>query len=291
MEMPPESTHPLADDGDRFGPFRSRPAPPHGDEAALARRSPAHRQESVHPQLSHRLLVERLHLDAQLFQRLDPIGELDRIEHVRRLVDQVARHLHAFGDGEAVLRGGARGDRMARADHKVGRFGVIVFRVLLARLVFVKPVAAKPKAKSEIGRRRAVPCSGRGLKRNFDPLRAGKLAESEAAERDKVDRRAVLARCDADNDEPRSVETRGRKDVERGALGARKLDALAAARINGSRSPNWAVTIGAAFMSAPTNTTSALPLGADRGPKATLTTPLMTNVLSWSGFRGLGLPA
>ena len=69
----------------------------------------------------------------------------------------------------------------------------------------------------------------------------------------------------------------------------RKLDALAAARINGSRSPNWAVTIGAGFISAPTNMTSALPLGADSDPKATLTTPTMTNALPWSEFLDLGL--
>src|SRR3984957_14506120 len=66
---------------------------------------------------------------------------------------------------------------------------------------------------------------------------------------------------------------------------ARKLDAFAAARTSGSRSPNWAVTVGAGFMSAPTNTTSALPLGADRDPNATLTVPLITNAYPLFGLR------
>src|ERR1700688_3950327 len=69
---------------------------------------------------------------------------------------------------------------------------------------------------------------------------------------------------------------------------ARKLDAFAAARMSGSRSPNWAVTVGAGFMSAPTNTTSALPLGADRDPNATLTVPLITNAYPLFGFEDFG---
>src|SRR5579871_3003271 len=112
---------------------------------------------------------------------------------------------------------------MARADHKVGCLAAVILRVLLARLIFVKPVAAQPKAKSEIGRGRTVPGSGGGLERNFDPLGAGELAEGEAAERDKVDRRVVFTRGDADDEESRSVETSRREDVEGAALGSAKI--------------------------------------------------------------------
>src|ERR1700735_3429761 len=68
---------------------------------------------------------------------------------------------------------------------------------------------------------------------------------------------------------------------------ARKLDAFAAARMSGSRSPNWAVTVAAGFMSAPTKTTSALPLGADRDPKVILTAPLITNAYPFFEFENL----
>ena len=184
------------------------------------------REQRVHPQFAHRLLVERLHVDAELLQRFGAIGELDGKEDVGRLVDQIARQLDAFGDGEALLRGRARGGRVARADDEIGRLDAVVLRVLPARLVFVEPVAAQAKAERKIGGRRAVPRSRRGLEGDFDPLRAGHFAEGESAERDEVDRRVVLARSDADNHQPGRVQAGGREDVERGALGAAKAGRL-----------------------------------------------------------------
>ena len=151
------------------------------------------------------------------------LGELDGKKDVGRLVDQIAREFDAFGDGEALLSGGARGGGVARADDEIGRLGAIVLRVLLARLVFVEPVAAQAKAERKIGGRRAVPRSRRSLERDFHPLRAGQFAEGESAERDEVDRRVVLARSDADHHQPGRVEAGRREDVERGALGAAKI--------------------------------------------------------------------
>ena len=78
-------------------------------------------------------------------------------------------NLDAFGDGEALLRGRARGGRMARADDEIGRFGAVVVRLLLARLVFVEPIAAQPKAEREIRGRRAVPRSRRRPRRRPRP--------------------------------------------------------------------------------------------------------------------------
>ena len=262
--------HALADDDDRLGPFRARAVPPHGDEAAVARRSAAHAEQRVHAELRHRLLVERLDLDAELLQRFGSIGELDRKQHVRRLVDQIAGEFDALGDGEAVLRGGAGGGRMARADDEFGRFGVLVVRLLLARLVFVEPVAAQPKTEREIRGRGAVPGSGRRLERDFDPLRAGHLAENEAAERHEIERRVVLARRHADDESRDASRPAGARMSSAVRWAPRKLDALAAARISGSRSPTWAVTSAAGFMSAPTKTTSALPFGRGQRPKGDL---------------------
>ena len=114
MEMPPESKQtPLPTIAIGFVRLDRASVPPHRDETAFARRSSPHPEQRVHPQLAHRFLVERFHLDAELLQRFDPIGELDRKEDVRRLVDQIAGQFDPFGDGEAVLGGRARGDRMA----------------------------------------------------------------------------------------------------------------------------------------------------------------------------------
>ena len=56
------------------------------------------------PSLLHRLDVEHLDLDAELAQRAGAARELDRIEHVGRLVDEIARHEHAVGDGRRALQ-------------------------------------------------------------------------------------------------------------------------------------------------------------------------------------------
>ena len=180
-----------------------------------------------------------LHLDAELLQRLDPIGELDRKEDVRRLVDQIAGQLDAFGDGEAVLRGRPRGGGMARADDEIGRLGAVVLRVLLARLVFVESVAAQPKAEREIGGRPGRPRVPAGASKatstRFAPASLPKMKPP-----------SVMKSIGALS-LPGATPTTRSRDASRPAgarmssavrWAARKLDALAAARMSGSRSPN-----------------------------------------------------
>ena len=291
MDIPPESKQtPLPTTAIGFVRFDRAPF----QRMATSRLSRADplptAMQRVHPQFAHRLLVERLHVDAEFLQRFGAIGELDRKKHVGRLVDQIARQLDAFGDSEALLRSRARGDRMARADDEIGRLEAVLLRVFPARLVFVEPIAAQAKAERKIGRRRAIPHSRRGLESDFDSFRAGHFAKGEPAECDEVDRCVVLARSDADNHEPEASRPAGARMSSAVRWAPRKLDAFAAARMSGSISPNWAVTVGAGFMSAPTKTTSALPLGAERAPKAILTAPLMTNACPSSRFDDFGQP-
>ena len=227
MEMPPEiEADPFADDGDRLCAFRSRPVPPQGDETALARRSSPHPEQGVHPEFAHRLRVERLHLDAKLLQRFEAIGELDRKEHVRRLIDEIAGQFDAFSDGEPILRGCSRCDSVACAYDEIGRFGAVIVRFFLARLVLVEAIAAQAEPKGEIGGRGAIPDCVGSLERNFDPLGAGQLAERKASEHYEVGRRLLLARGDANNQKSRRIEAGGRKDVERGTLRATKVGRL-----------------------------------------------------------------
>ena len=227
MEIPPESKQtPLPTTA--IGFVRFDRAPFHRIETKrLSRADPRPTaSKRVHPQFAHCFLVERFHFDAELLQRFGAIGELDGKQDIGRFVDQIAGQLDALGDGEAVLSSGARGDGVARADDEIGRLDAIVLRVLLTCLVFIEPVAAQAKAERKIGGRGAVPRSRRRLEGDFDPLRAGHFAESEAAERDEVDRRVVFARSDADNHQPGRVEAGGRENVERGALGGAKVGGL-----------------------------------------------------------------
>ena len=76
---------------------------------------------------------------------MSALSEFHGKEDIGRLVDQIARQFHAFSHGEALLRGYARGDSVARADNEIGRIDAIVLRVLLARLVFIEPVAAQER--------------------------------------------------------------------------------------------------------------------------------------------------
>ena len=112
MEMPPEfETDALANDDDRLRPLRAGAVPPHGDKAAVARGSSADPEQGVHAELSHRLLVENVHLDSELVQRFGAIGEFGGKEDVRRLIDEIARKIDAFGDSKSFLRGRARSRR------------------------------------------------------------------------------------------------------------------------------------------------------------------------------------
>jgi hypothetical protein len=115
---------------------------------------------------------------------------------------------------------------MTRADDDLGRLAVLVLGLLLASLVLVEPIAAKPQTQREICSRRSVPSPGRRLEPDLDLVRAGHFAENESSEHDEIERRVVLAGRDPDNDEPRGVETRRRKNVQRGSLRAAKVGRL-----------------------------------------------------------------
>ena len=90
--------------------------------------------------------------DAELLQRAGAAGEFFRIEHVGRLVDQIARHHDAVGDRlarrEGLARRGDVGDRDRDACTCAGRLLV----VLALGLVAIEGIGAQPHAQREIGR-------------------------------------------------------------------------------------------------------------------------------------------
>src|SRR5271166_1192756 len=192
-------TDALADHGDWLASLRAGAVPAHGDEAAVARGPAAYAEQRVHAQLSHRLLIEDVHLDSEALQPLGAIGEFGGKEHVRRLVDEVAGDLYAFGHGHSLVPGRAGRRRMARADDELWRTVALLVRLLLARLVFVETIASQPQSEPEIRGRRAIPRPRRRLEGDLHLLRSGELAEHKPTEHDQIERRVVLARSDADD--------------------------------------------------------------------------------------------
>ena len=94
--------HALADEGDRLVAGLAA-VPAHEDDPALARRTLADGEQRPHAELSQRLLVENLDLDAELRERRGAVRELLGPEHVRRLVDEVAGDADALGEAVARL--------------------------------------------------------------------------------------------------------------------------------------------------------------------------------------------
>ena len=116
IEMPPVSKHtPLPMKATGASPF----LPPFQRMTTMRlsrARALADAEQRVHAELLHRLDVEHLDRDAELLQRRGAAGEFLRIEHVGRLVDQVARHACTpSATGLRARPGLARGGRVGDA--------------------------------------------------------------------------------------------------------------------------------------------------------------------------------
>jgi hypothetical protein len=160
--------------------------------------------------------VEDFHFDAELFQGGGALRKTLRKQHVRRLVDEVAGKFDALGDGLAPHIGRLGRGRVGDRDRKAQRLTAALLRVRFLGFVFVKPVAPEPRAERELRGRRFVPGFRRSFEQNRGRLRFAELAGHEPAEAGEIQRLAVLARRDADHQQPRSVDARGGQDVERG---------------------------------------------------------------------------
>jgi hypothetical protein len=133
IEMPPVSKHtplPMKATGCRRL-LAAVPAHDHDAALVLGAPSPARRRAARPCRASHRLDVEHLDLDAELAQLAGAAREFLRIEHVRRLVDEVARDDDAVGlagadhDQPRGLQAGRRHDveRAAALAGEALRFG------------------------------------------------------------------------------------------------------------------------------------------------------------------------
>ena len=181
IEMPPESKQtPLPTKAIGLA-FFAGAVPAHDDEPAVALRALADAEQRAHAELRHRFFVEDFDFDAERLQARRAFGEGLGIEHVRRLVDQVARKFDAFGDRHARRAPRRAPRRTGHADRDRGRRRVAVVIVLLHRLVFVEAIRAQAQPEREIGGRAGVPFARRRFEGHLDILGRAELAEDKTA--------------------------------------------------------------------------------------------------------------
>ena len=113
---------------------------------------------------------------------------------------------------------GARGCGIVDADDDgKGLLAVAVaVRVILFCLVFFETIGAQAHAQRELGRGARVPGLPRRFENRGDLLGLAQLTRHEASENGEIERLGVLARRDADDEQPRGLEAGGLQNIERG---------------------------------------------------------------------------
>ena len=154
---------------------------------------------------------------------LGAAGEFLRIEHVRRLVDEFARHDDAVDDMGVGRERLARGGDVADRDRDVGPQGGLL-AVLLFGLVAVELVGAQPHAGGDRGRLLGLHGAVRQFGHDRHRFVAGaQLAGGDAAEFEKVLLLEVRQLAGADHDQARDLEALRRQNIERGPALALEL--------------------------------------------------------------------
>ena len=208
--------HALADEGDRRRSLLAA-VPAHHHEAAVVRGALPDAEQRAHAELAHRLDVENLDADAELAQGRGAAGELGRIEHVRRLVDEIARQHDAVGDRLPAAPGAARAGDVGDRERQP-RLARSLVALLALGLVAVERVGAQRRAERHVG-------GGVGLHRPVAEFqhhrgfaRGGRNPPHRGpAELDEVLRLALRRLAGADHDQPRRLQAGRRHDIERAA--------------------------------------------------------------------------
>ena len=196
----------------------ARAVPAHHHQPAVVRGALADAEQRAHAELHHRLVVEDLDLDAELGSAFARGGEFGRKEHVRRLVDEVAREKHALGDAVASLHAPFAPQHRRRT------------AIVDGDRTWPRPrppcgascsdrrhrrAAAAPRREVGGGARLAPPRGGSS--RTVTSVAPGRQApHDDAAEPRPVGLPGLLARAEADDDQPRHRQPGGRDDIEAG---------------------------------------------------------------------------
>ena len=214
IEMPPVSKHDaLADEGDRRLAFLAA-VPAHDHDAAFAFRSLPDAEQRAHAEFRERLLVQNLDRDAGLAQRRCAAREFFRVENIRRLVDEIARHHDALGDRFALGEDPARGRDIADADadRHLDALGALLAFLGLG-LVAGEIVGPQQHAEPEIGGGIGLEASAGGLGQNRDlGFTAGHPSHHGPAELDRVLGFRLVGLAGPGNDQPADLEAVRRHD-------------------------------------------------------------------------------
>ncbi len=179
------------------------------------RRALRHAEQRAHAELGHRLDVEHLDLDADLAQFGGAAGEFDRKQHIRRLVDQFARHQNAV-DNVAVGREClARSADIGDSDRQIGsQRGVLA--IFLLGLVAIESIGAQARTGSDRGRLPRLHRSIRQIRHDGDGIGTGaQLAGDDAAELEEIILLDGRRLAGADHDQPRGFQPLRRQDIQR----------------------------------------------------------------------------
>ena len=233
IEMPPESKQtplPMKATGLALPASLPRAVPAHHDDAAFLARALADGQQRAHADFLQLLLVEDLDLDAELLQLLRAAGELLRVEHVRRLVDQGAGQHHPFARSPRGRGGPCRppgighGDDDARPRRPPRRRASLSCRFRTRR----RAASCRARGRPPPPRR----CAGRRVPRGTERRRTCSCPPGPGRRRRGRRNPSRRARrpADAHHDQTRRLEPGGSED--RQAAGRLALEAL---RRNGPR--------------------------------------------------------
>ena len=122
IEMPPVSkTTPLPTSA--RGRLVAAALPLHDDDLGRALRALPDGEQRAHAERLQLGLLQHLDLDAEVAQRLEPLGEVGGGQDVGRLVDEVAGEEHALGRGGARRPGRRGGVGVARPGSVTAAFG------------------------------------------------------------------------------------------------------------------------------------------------------------------------
>src|ERR1700722_618455 len=172
-------------------------------------------EKRAHAELAHGRHVENLDHDAELSQARCPARKFAGIEHICRLVDEIACPDNAVGDTLRVCP-----CFLSRRRTGAGEVDLPLVRSLVAFLplclVAIEAVCAQARAEHEIGDLVGLQ-RPRAEFRHYRRLRGGAwdTSHGDAAKLDQVAILEVALLAGADDDQARYVETGRRNDLER----------------------------------------------------------------------------
>src|SRR5262245_22500864 len=204
----------LTDEGERRGATLAA-IPAHDDRTTLVFGTLPDAEQRVHSELLHFLDIKHVDGDAELLQPAGAPREFFRVEHVGRLVEEIARNRHAAGDRGAGCK------RLLRSRHARNRdldpyLRRLLLLILAFGLVALEYVTAQLHSERQVGRALRLEGAVGQISDERDIARGrGNSAHGGAPQFDEVARLEIARLADAHDDQARHLKARWRDEVER----------------------------------------------------------------------------